>query len=289
MRLLRRSRKPSDSEPLDDQARSSLRDFVYLNIDKVRSLVAQLQHGAPETVQRTDVGQAELGLRSVLAAKYAFETSSTETRSIHHRLYDILEDHLKEEPKLLSVGPDLDHTQWQPDLFRDGTFVLIHGYVRILDFDRLVASLRISTRVASLTTRLSKQPNPLKGQEDTIKSVTKVVEDVYADALRVKVWPYESMQTHYFVGNLDPDYLQQKRANLLGGGLLDSGSRWWTMGIVNAAPTATGLQPNPDSASTNIEQGMENIMLALNEIASLAAPEAFPAVGFTPLAIYRRL
>lgn len=262
---------------------------MYLNIDKVRSLVAQIHHGAPETVHRTDVSQAELGLRSVLAAKYAFETSSTETRSIHHRLYDMLEDHLKDRNKLLSVDTDLDETHWEPALFSDGTFVLIHGYVRILDFGRLVASLRISTRVASLTTRLSKQPNPLKSHEDTIKSVTKVVEDVYADTLRVKVWPYDDMQTHYFVGNLDPDYLQQKRANLLGGGLLDSGSKWWAMGIVNAAPTATGPQASPDSASTNIEQGMENIMLALNQITSLAAPEVFPAVGFTPLAVYRGL
>ena len=289
MRLFRWFHSPSDSERSDDEASSSVRDFVYLNIDKVRSLVAQMQHGAPETVQRTHAGRTELGVRSVVAAKYALEASSTETRSIHHRLYDILEDHLKGRNKLLSLGPDLDETQWQPTLFSDGTFILVHGYVRILDFGRLVASLRTSTRVASLSTRLSKQPNPLKGQEDTIKSLTKVVEDVYADTIRVKVWPYDAAQTHYFVGNLDPDYLQQKRANLLGGGLLDSGSRWWAMGIVNAAPPAAAPQASTGSSSANIEQGLENVMLALNQIASLAAPEAFPAVSFTPLAVYRGL
>jgi len=289
MWLLKRRRQPPETEQLASGVSPHLRDFLYLNIDKVRSLVAQMQYGAPEFVQHTKVRQRELGSRSVLAVKYAFETSSTETRSIHHRLYHILEDALNDEHKLLAVGPEFGVAQWQPGVLADGTFVLVHGYVRILDFGRLVASMRISTGVAALTARLSKQANPLKGQEDTIKSLTKVVEDVYADTLRVKVWPYQDTPTHYFVGNLDPDYLQQRRANLLGGGLLDSGSRWWAMGVINGAPGGDGLQSSAGSASANVEQAMENMMLALNQIGSVAAPEAFPAVGFTPLAVYRAL
>src|SRR5947208_9118423 len=74
---------------MTDTASPVLRDFFYLDIDRVRSLVAQLREGMPEAVERQTVHHGRGGLKLV---EYAYERTQTETRSVHHYIFSLLEE-----------------------------------------------------------------------------------------------------------------------------------------------------------------------------------------------------
>jgi hypothetical protein len=81
-----------------------LRDFIYLDTERVRSFSAQLLEGVPDSATREaahEVGAdatAEAGLFSVIRGQggvdYRYHRSASETRSLHHHVYTLMEEAL---------------------------------------------------------------------------------------------------------------------------------------------------------------------------------------------------
>src|SRR5687767_907620 len=92
-----------------------LRDFIYLDAPRVRSLAAQLQ----------------------------FESSSAAApdRAFDERLVIALEAALAARGGALQIDGDYDFARWAPDAFVDGQFVRAVGVVRLLDFAWLSLAL----------------------------------------------------------------------------------------------------------------------------------------------------
>src|SRR4051794_7486638 len=92
---------------------STLRDFIYLDTDRVRSLAAQL-------------GTAE---------------ASGEDRASAERVFMVTESALVSRGKTLRLDPSFDFNKWTEEGFTDGQVVLAGGVVRLLDFTWLAAAL----------------------------------------------------------------------------------------------------------------------------------------------------
>jgi hypothetical protein len=124
--------------------KSVLRDFVYLDWERVRSLAAQLFHGVPQdaTAERgsevTADGHLEgsvLGLlKGQAGADYRYFRTENETRSFHHYIYSLVEDRLLKDGQISSIDANFDFKQWTESFFRDGQFVRVTGVVRLMDF-----------------------------------------------------------------------------------------------------------------------------------------------------------
>src|SRR6476646_7624054 len=90
-----------------------LRDFIYLDFDRVHSIAAQLRLTGGEFAERS--------ARESLVAQ--------------------LEPALVARGNVLQIDPGYDFTQWKPDTFHDGQFVRATGVVRLIDFQWLAAAL----------------------------------------------------------------------------------------------------------------------------------------------------
>src|SRR3954467_10255516 len=93
----------------------ALRDFIYLDFDRLRSLAAQLGIHAPPADGSDRIDRERLCLQV--------------------------------EPALLApggrgrIGPDFDFAKWTEDAFTDGQSVLASGVVRLIDFSWLSLAL----------------------------------------------------------------------------------------------------------------------------------------------------
>jgi hypothetical protein len=261
---------------------ADLRDFVYLDTDRVRSLAAQLD------------------LPSADAA--ATDRATAERRFLQ------LEPALADR-NLVTVDQSFDFATWAPDRFADGQLLRASGVVRLLDFNWLTMALgglpAVLRKMAKLEMealrnsdegrRMSKTALQQRSQENQVAisrveefkadELGDVVRKLYGDVVRIKVRPNTdhpacvlvgSAYTHHFYDS--PAALSQKY-----GVEIDAG--WTVVGqfnVPNPAPTA-----GPLPVGNKMEDSFEQIALLMNNAFKLANAPAFPAFSFTPLAIYR--
>src|SRR3954451_14120475 len=90
-------------------ATAELRDFIYLDADRVRSLAAQLGLESPNLIDRPAREKLVADVQSALL---------TRTSTLH-------------------LDAKFDYAQWTIQLFTDGQFVRASGMLRLLDYSWL--------------------------------------------------------------------------------------------------------------------------------------------------------
>ena len=275
-------------------AGAALRDFIHLDFDRVRSLAAQL-------------GDATAG-----GAAAPQLTNDPSDRTERERLL------LHIEPALLagavSFDADFDFNRWTPDAFRDGQIVRATGRFRLMDFGwlstalgGLPAVLRRMSKIEMETLKNSEQGRRMsKSQlqqrsQDNQSAIARVEEykadelgdtirRLYGDVVRVKVRPSPeqhpravligSAYSHHFYDS--PAALSQKYG-------LEVDAGWTVLGQLNApgAAATAAAAPLPIPTGNQMEDAFEQIALLMNNAFKMANAPAFPALSFTPLAIYR--
>lgn len=121
-----------------------IKDFIYLDWERTRSIAAQLFRGIPTDTSRETGSEAatgatlEGGILSLLGGRvsgdYRFFRSESETHSLHHHVYTMVEERLASEELILSIDGNFDFESWSQALFRDGQFVRVSGLVRLIDY-----------------------------------------------------------------------------------------------------------------------------------------------------------
>lgn len=298
-----------------------IRDFIYLDIDRMRSFVAQLYEGVPEIFEemrgQERGAQAEAGINIPLLGKAGmggdmlYQKSTTETKSAHHYLYSLFEQKLSELDRLLKVDADFQKSAWVPDSFRDGMFVLVQGRVQIIDYRSVVVVLEAMPRIVELTVTFNRQVLKRQLEEGNINQreyekrlrsteisglskkdisgVAEMVGKLYSGVSRVKVFPFANQQEYCFVGNAPYQYFSTEQISpFLSYGLL-SGANWFVMGLVNEAstsPHAPSFKPT-ESSIQNLEDSLEQLVFLMQEMGKVTLSIQFPAISFVPVAVYR--
>ena len=293
---------------------TNLKDFIYLDIDRVRSFVAQLYRGLPESFEETKGDESGVksetefsvpGLaKAGISGNILFQKSATETRSAHHYLYSLLEQRLKDSNKVIQIPDEFGQEKWQENNFKDGAFVLVQGKVQIIDHHNLMQQARIIPRLIDYIAKNQVQnlaQQKLQGKitaheyEQQIKAtktqypskndlepITQLIDDFYAGKPRLKIFPFSDDATRYFVGNTLHEHFLAAQSVATFDSL--SGEKWAVMGMVNKP---TQITTNPTPSTDNIEGIIENVISAFQGLNKLILPAQFPAVSITPITIYR--
>lgn len=138
----------------ENEQLSNLRDFVYLDVERVKSAIAQLHGGVvSDLVEGSEASTARggrAGLRVFadvgVEGSYATVNRSTETRTLHDFVYTDLESSLIENHALKIISADgSQDDEADPDQIREELtpidYVLVKGQVRFLDYGRMEAQL----------------------------------------------------------------------------------------------------------------------------------------------------
>src|SRR5829696_3397541 len=163
-----------------------LRDYIYLDVPRVRSIASQLRVG-------TDADATDQPARESLFAQ--------------------IETALVARGNVAQVDASFDFSKWTPDGFADGQFVRATGIVRILDFAWLSAALgglpAVLKKMSKLEMealrnsdegrRMSKTALQQRSQENQVAisrveefkadELGEVVRKLYGDVVRIKVRP----------------------------------------------------------------------------------------------------
>ena len=262
-----------------------VRDFVYLDYARVRSLAAQLDVPEPPGPSGDDATARERLLASV-------------------------------EPALLGRGAarvdgGFDFAGWTPDAFSDGQFVVASGTVRMLDFSWLALALTglpavlkkmSKIEMAALKNsdegrRMSKSALQQRSQENMaaiakveelkMDELSDVVRQLYPGVVRVKVRPSSEHPRHVLIGSAYADHFYDTPAAFSQKYGVEVDAGWTVLGQLNVPNKAGASQPQPIPTGNQMEDAFEQMALLMNNAFRLANAPAFPALSLTPIAIYR--
>jgi hypothetical protein len=266
----------SDPSPL-------LRDYIYLDFSRVRSIAAQLQ--------------------------IATESDASE-QPARESLFAQLEPALVARGNVAQIDAAYDFaTKWTPDAFADGQFCRATGVVRILDFawisDALGGLPAVLRKMSKLEMealrnseegrRMSKTELQRRSQENQVAisrveemkadELGDVVRQQYPGIVRVKIRPSPQEPNAVLVGSAYAEHFYDSPAALSQKYGIEIDAGWTVLGQLNIPNPAAQATPIP--TGNRMEDSFEQIALLMNNAFRLANAPAFPAISFTPIAIYR--
>ncbi len=258
-----------------------LRDYIYLDFDRVSSIASQLR----------------------------MEQTAGDDRATRESLVSHLEPALVSRGNVAQIDHAFDFTKWTLDSFADGQFVRATGVVRLMDYAWLSAALgglpAVLKRMSKLEMealrnseegkRLSKTELQRRSQENQV-AITKVEEmkadelgevvtKLYGDVVRVKVRPSADQPNVVLVGSAYARHFYDSPAAMSQKYGIEIDAAWTVLGQLNVPNPTPAAQPIP--TGNRMEDAFEQIALLMNNAFRLSSAPAFPGISFTPLAIYR--
>jgi hypothetical protein len=292
-----------------------IRDFVYLDWERVRSMAAQLFRGIPEGRTEGESREADAKgqlegnalwlLKGQFGADYRYLRTENETRSFHHYVYSLVEDKLVDDKSLIVIDEDFDFRQWNQSLFQDGQFVRVKGLVRIMDYDWISMmldalpqmyktvihmeslGLKQSQSNTQETAQKKKQHQDRLSELKALKlpEITAFIRQMYGDTVRIKVVANKEHKEKVFVGAGDPDNFHDTAASLNQKYGYEVDANWIVMGQVNISIVSE--EPAPIPVGNQMEDMFEQVALMVSGLNRIATAVKFPSVSFTPVSIYR--
>jgi len=292
-----------------------LKDFIYIDMPRMESFLAQLQRGLVKEVVESASKQKGIEakltggipwLQAEVSRSGGIIRAEKTSKILHDYLYTVLERELGE--RVIEVAETYSLEDWQGGIVHQRLgegqtdFVRIEGRVRILDFgsralqlETLAEMMESFSRVQSASSK-ARQAGPSsaqrrqqsgrkaskKGQDNEMLQFIKLVKEFYGDLIILKVYPVLENDVYYFVGALDKSYLQDERAQMLLKFGTSPSVDWTVLAQVASVPQETqqtrGLQ-SPDLSQLSPDQSTdfsESITAILEAIGT-----AFAQTGFT--------
>lgn len=300
---------------------NQLRDFIYMDLDRVRSLASQLFEGVPEVLdsksgKEQDIAGKATGKIPFLAngelkGNLLFRQEKTETKSLQHYIYILLENKLEELGKLIILNDRFSQNDWISDVVRDNLkqtdIIKVTAYVEIFDYEYVDNFLNIfkdlpetvaecSSIASGTISKKQAKKDALKqmGAKDwknTINPISKLINTMYKGIISLKIYPLGTEANPFLLGRLNKDYLQYDREMLLFQYGTRPSQKWTIVGQISSIPNKK--EDNLEQPELNEEYNMLDIELMLRYIIDIAIScglkfsVSYPSIGIIPLAIYR--
>lgn len=294
----------------------SLRDFIYLDWERIRSFVAQVDRGVPETRtgsisdEEGTASEGEAGFKGFFSVGHSndvrYTRSATETRSLHHAVFADFEKYLETSNLLRDTSP------WDRDRLSKGGFFRVRGLIRLVDYAAVVSLTRGLKGLINVGYTLQKsqvrsdasldqqeiqhkmreidkdlKENNKSLNESGIDSMASTIETLYGDVVRVKIVPDTQFPDQVFVGTCDPEALDPSFHRAIGS--RGYSTLWPVESLVFAETMTPNSAPTIVPTGNELEDSIDLLVGEMDALARIASGYEFPAVSCTPLAIYRVL
>ena len=125
---------------------ATVRQFLYLDTEQVRSFVAQIERGLLEKQEKVVVRRSTSGAKASLKiptiaeagidGRVLWESSSTETLSMHHYLFSVFEEAVRTSEKVVNIDMHTKSVTCLNWLRKGSTFILIKGTTQLSPVER---------------------------------------------------------------------------------------------------------------------------------------------------------
>lgn len=270
----------------NDYKIESLKDFLYLDTERVRSFAAQFYNGLPEARtlfgDKNNTVDASLGIKAMLGVgtKVFAEKSTTETQSLHLALFNMFESKAKEQG-FVNIE-DLS-----------GPLLEARCQVRLVDYLDAARKIRLMSEIAPLINKiqgnegLTKSQKGLQRKESEQKryfnNIASTIEGVFGEELYgvgyMEGKPRLSM-------HLQREYMQLRNTGLIGTSQEILSEQWTVLGMV--------IERESKAANTVNEGSFAEAINAMGITLDTIKKQLIPILSNTdntvdliPIAIYR--
>lgn len=297
------------------------REFIYLDTDRVQSIIAQLEEGLLTQVisgkQKEVTGKLSLAA-SVLAQflPVGLEGSAKGGSSIQHSkvlhdyAYEVALNSLRDSEMLFEVSYGRD------ELFLpDTAFVLVKGSARILDYKELrnlsehgdklghIFSGNISAEPSETMNRQQRRnldKHGQKQQKDSSKAsmfdeIKYFIDVFYRDIIQFELTNIADLT---FTGILDRNFLREEIRNLIFKFGSTPKGEWFMLAQISTIPDEfnklenlellSNINIDPAQMST-VSDFMSPMIQMINSLQEFISSVSYPNVAVSPIAIYRQL
>ena len=298
-----------------------LKDFIYMDIDRIRSFTSQLYEGIPESIdskngKEQDVKGNVKGSVPFLGGGgveggLLFRKETTETKSLQNYIYTLFENKLSDLEKFKVLNEMFGEEEWGNGIVRNDLketdFIKITANVKIFDYEYLDNTFKMIKELPEIITELSlmnsnkserKQAKKQMLKEmgvldwsNIINPMSEFINTMYKGIISLKIYPAGTDSTPYLLGRLTKKYLQYDRENLLFQYGTEPNQKWTIVGQISSIPDdkdVTAEEPQQGAGYNMMD--MENMMehlLKLMVNTGLKFSVSYPSIGIIPLAIYR--
>lgn len=287
------------------------RDFIYLDIERVQSIIAQLQEGLLTEIVagKSKELSGRFGLSAGIVSQFLPIGLSTEKRNIndtqsskilHDHAFNLAHDSLNDQNYLI----DVSHYDSSQEPIHDSAFVLIKGDAKIFDystFQNIAAHEKQLNRIFPSKpegeSRQQRRKQPKNKNDNVFGEIKVLVDAFFKDAIQVRV---KNRYGISFVGPLSREHLREDIYNLI----FKYGSKLQGQWVMLAAVTRVTSNPNlsseitsaaektEDSGNSDIQSGSDVLNEVLDEMNSLQefiSSAAYPDITVSPIALYREI
>ena len=272
------------------------RDFIYLDINRVQSIIAQLQQGLlnemlkGENKQTTGRMEMAVNLLAMLlpasvsgSVEHSRGSSLNESRVLHDYAFEVARDSLENEGLLIEE----DNLDW--DEVPESGFVLMRGSARISDYRTLEKIAANFDKVDKVFSTGKREP----GIGKTMKEMTTVIDTFYKDAIRVKI---TNMQGCEFIGPLAREHLREDIRDLIYKYSSAPEGEWVMLADISRVPHPEDSEEDAilerleeAEGGSSVSSQMGRAMPMLNAFQELFGSVSYPEVAVSPVAVYREV
>lgn len=279
------------------------RDFIYMDINRVQSIIAQLQQGLlnevleGKTNQTSGKMQMATNLLAMLlpvsvsgSAEHSRGSSLNESRVLHDYAYEVARLSLDEGGLLLERN-DLD---W--DEVPETGFVLVRGAAQILDYETF---RRIAENINVLDDFFNSEDNQNQKKKrhkenEQFQSSSVLFETFFRNSVRVSV---VNEQGCSFIGSLDRNHLREDVQGLIYKHGSKPKGEWTMLAEINRIPLShENAEQNFGDALEQLNEGeaspsdmIDQLVSTFNGFQELMASVSYPDIAVSPVAVYREI
>ena len=285
-----------------------LRDFIYMDVERVRSFVAQVtggltsELGTKDEEKSAEKGELQGGLpggilRSTGGVDYHYVRTQSETKSLHDAIFHEFHHAVLQEGHLIDLT-SLTEEAWAEDLFTDGAFLATRGALKIMDYHSAARTLESLPKIEAAIARLASLGQAVADKAKTrkasqgqlaqlpLKDMTSVLNQFYGDTIRLKVFPFPAAPSLVLVGTAERPMFRYPPGLLANtyGMVIDAG---WNCVLQVNRGVSYPLGRLSSTTGNQVEDGLEQMIDSLVGLNMIAQGIRFPAVAVTPIAIFR--
>lgn len=292
------------------------REFIYMDIERVRSLYAQMEEGVVETATTESGAEQKLsgdvsgGIPGVLKGRSSGSAQrsqrSSQTITMHDHMFNIVETKLSEASNFVDLASVYSSKNWSRTEFASNTpstaFIKVKGATRLNDFQQMetiladfhelmdaatsmqLADSNLTSKQKAEMRRKSKQDLPAK---DVLKKLSRLIHLLYGESLMLKIWPFDGVSDCVFTSLLNKDCLRDPISDLTFKYGPAPQEAWTCIGrLAKITQQAETLKPRKIAGQEDLPRAIEDVFDALRGVFNFGTVK-FPEISMTPLAVYR--
>jgi hypothetical protein len=296
-----------------------IRDYIYMDIERLKSIISQAEGGLSNTSTDTKSNSREVSgnvegsifgfLKSVGGTKFLWQNQATETKSLHDNIYNKVEEALINNELLIKIpgyiaNEDLEQEKYR-EMIADNSFILANGRVNINDFTQMRTMLEkfndlgnffAECAVSSLPNGTPKQirEKALREAKSEISIDKSMVEGFklffdtfYRDRVVIKMMPFEEFSNFRLVGNLNKQFLREDISSIIYKYGTAPVSEWTIFGQIASIPPEDRSNISTTMAGGQVELALQSMFDVFRNIEIMAQSVVYPEITITPIAIYR--